>query len=74
MFRKRDPVCGAKVKNTEYVLKYGSITYYFDCQACKTTFKGDPERFDRGRLNKSFLKWLTKGTHEVPKSCHEIKK
>lgn len=74
MFGKRDPVCGAKVKNTDYSLQYGKRTYYFDCQACKTTFEEEPWRFTGRWPNMGFFKWLTKGADKVPKSCHEIKK
>ncbi len=74
MFGKRDPVCGAKIKNSEHILTYGGKTYYFDCQACKATFEKEPQRFDGRGSNRGFLKWLAKGSSEVPKSCHEIKK
>lgn len=74
MFKKRDPVCGAKIsKDSEYLLKYGKRIYYFDCQACKTTFEKEPHRFIKERTKKNFLNWLSKGTAEVPKSCHDTK-
>jgi YHS domain-containing protein len=75
MFKKQDPVCGLKInKNTEYFLKYEGRTYYFDCQACKTTFQKDPDRFLIKKSGRGFLNWLAKGSKHVPKSCHEMKK
>lgn len=75
LFKERDPVCGVKIgRNTKYLLKYGRQIYYFDCQACKTTFEKEPERFVKKRAKKNFLKWLSKEVAEVPQSCHDVKK
>jgi YHS domain-containing protein len=74
MFRKRDLVCGVKVKkNSKYSLQYEGKTYYFDCQACKATFQETPQRYIKNKAGIGFLKWLAKGSKEVPKSCHEIR-
>lgn len=73
MFKKRDPVCGAKVsKDTEHLLKYDSRIYYFDSQACKSTFKREPERFVR-KGNK-ILEWLSRETDEAPEICQGCSK
>lgn len=69
MFRKKDPVCGVRVKkNTEHFLEYEGKTYYFDCQACKATFQENPQRFTK--KGEGFFNWLAKGSKDVPKSCH----
>lgn len=74
MFKKRDPVCGAKVsKDTQHLLKYGNRIYYFDCLACKATFEKESNRFSRKRPRNFFLKSLFKETVEAPKSCHDVK-
>lgn len=72
-FAKRDPVCKAKISKTEYKLKYGKKTYFFDCSACLATFKQEPERFVGKKSGKGLLKWLTRDTQDVPKSCHQVK-
>ncbi len=75
MFGKRDPVCGAKVnKDIKISLEYGGKIYYFDCQACKATFQEDPNRFLKKKTGIGLLKRLAKGSKDVPKSCHDIKK
>lgn len=72
MFRKKDPVCGKKVwKQKSYSYKYKGKIYYFDCQACRSTFKDDPERFFKRSFGKKMLNWLSKGSDKVPKSCHD---
>jgi YHS domain-containing protein len=70
MFRLRDSVCGAKVKKkTEFFLQYKDKIFYFDCQACRETFKNNPDSYIGKK--KGFFSWLNKGTDGVPKSCHE---
>jgi len=71
MFKKHDPVCGAKVdKKTKYFLEHNGKTYYFDCQACKATFHENPDRFIK--KGDGFLKWLARNK-QAPKSCHDMK-
>ena len=74
MFGKKDPVCGVSVsKNTSYTFQCGNKRYYFDSQACRDTFKENPERFVH-KPGKGFLAWLEKGSKDVPTSCHEPKR
>ncbi len=71
MFGKRDPVCGVKVsKKTKYVTEYAGKTYYFDCEACKSTFEGNPERFAKAKSGRRLLK---PPSQNIPKCCHDMK-
>lgn len=74
-FGKVDPVCGVKVtKKTPYVFHCGTKTYYFDCQACRKTFEDNPERFVKRKFGRGLIAWLAKGSKDVPKSCHDMKR
>jgi len=66
----KDPVCKVKVKkSTPYKLVYNSRVFYFDCAACRATFKGDPHRFIGGKKKKSFFENLAEVSDGRPKSC-----
>lgn len=43
----KDPVCGMMVneKTAKFTSKYMGKTYYFCCQACKTKFDKNPEKY-----------------------------
>jgi YHS domain-containing protein len=75
MFAKVDPVCRVKVsKKTPYVFRCGTKIYYFDCQACRNTFKDNPERFVKGKFGSGLLSGFAKGSGDIPKSCHDIRR
>lgn len=43
----KDPVCGMDVDEKEDAIKmdYKGRTFYFDSEACKETFKNNPEQY-----------------------------
>ena len=70
MFKKKDPVCQAKVsKSTEHKYQHNGKTYYFDSAACLATFKNEPKRFIK-KKSEGILAMLSKNNKDVPKSCH----
>lgn len=71
MFRKRDPVCGVKVKkSTEHTAEYEGKTYYFDSEACMNTFKENPEAYLKKKGGHGLLK---PPSQDIPRCCHDIK-
>lgn len=73
LFKKRDPVCNAKVsKKKAFIFMYKGKTYYFDSQACRNTFKDDPENFIKEQFSKRLFRFISKASKDVPKCCHKI--
>ncbi len=72
MFRtKRDPVCGAKIgKNTPYRYSFRRRTFYFHGDACRQTFKNNPEGFIGGKKRKGLITTLAEASDGQPKKCH----
>lgn len=70
MFKKKDPVCQARVsKKTEHTFQYNGKKYYFDSSACLATFKNEPHRFVKKKKG-GLLAFIAKDSKDVPKSCH----
>ena len=70
MFKKKDPVCQAKVsKETKYKFHLEGKTYYFDSASCLATFNSEPERFIK-KKSEGILSMIAKNNKDVPKSCH----
>lgn len=42
-----NPVCGTAVSMTDpmHIVEYAGVSYYFCCEACRTTFRRDPEKY-----------------------------
>lgn len=69
LFPLRDPVCRNHVsKDTPFSLEVDGKTYFFDSQACLTTFKDSYGR--KGNRKKTFLENLAVDNKHVSGCCN----
>jgi YHS domain-containing protein len=72
-----DPVCGMKVnpEKTDLVFEWQRNNYYFCAEACRESFKNDPQKYvaEKTKARKGwwgrYMKRLNKATSGSPPKC-----